>query len=56
MKLVYDNLKTDVKINDIVEININEIVKLYKITKIENNTIESNSGTSGYTTIQLEQI
>ena len=56
MKLVYDNLKTDIKINDIVEIKINEIVKIYKITKIENNTIESSGGISGYSTLQLEQI
>ena len=56
MKLIYDTLKTDIKINDTIEIKINEIVKLYKITKIENNTIESSGGISGYTTLQLEQI
>ena len=56
MKLIYDNLKTDVKINDIVEIKINEVAKLYKVQKLETNTIESSAGISGYTTLQLEQI
>ncbi len=56
MKLIYDNLKTDIKINDIVEIKINDQMKSYRVSKIENNTIESSGGTSGYTALQLEQI
>jgi len=56
MKIVYDNLKNDVKINDVVEIKINDPVKLYKVQKIETNAIESSGGISGYTTLQIEQI
>jgi hypothetical protein len=56
MKIVFDNLKTDIHINDFIEIKINNTVKLYKTSKIENNRIESSGGISGYTTLQLEQI
>jgi hypothetical protein len=56
MKIVFDNLKTDINIGDSVEVKINEQIKQYTIDKIEDNKITSVSGNSGYTTIYLKQL
>jgi hypothetical protein len=56
MKIVFDNLKSDINIGDSIEIKINEQTKLYSIDKIEDNTIKSVSGIDGYTTIYIKPI
>ncbi len=55
MKIVFDNLKTDITIGYLVEVKINGQTKSYLIDKIEDNTIKTVSGIDGYTTIYIKQ-
>jgi ribosomal 50S subunit-recycling heat shock protein len=56
MKLIFDNLKEDIKIGDTIKITIDNQVKEYSIDKIENNNILTTNGKSGYTSIHLKQL
>ena len=56
MKIIFDNLKEDIKINDTIKITIDNQVKEYSVDKIENNNILTTNGKSGYTSIHLKQL
>jgi hypothetical protein len=56
MKIIFDNLKEDIKISDMIKIIIDNQVKEYLVDKIENNNILTINGKSGYTTIHLKQL
>jgi hypothetical protein len=55
-KIIFDDLKTGIDVNDPVTIQIKDKIKQYKVVKTEDNKQTTAAGISGYTAISLEQV
>lgn len=64
IKIVYENIRTDIELGDILILTtkttensiVEKVSNKYKVSKIETHRIKDTSGTSGYTSIQIEAI